>query len=100
MYGDIVNENSAKVILGQYLYERVPEYLHTAEIMIDRYIDPCSLIKALGCSPFIWHPLISSLLVWPAAIVFLIMGVLFWFLSNLFQGFSRRQHRSYHRDGR
>ena len=53
MFGDITNDDSASVVLGQYLYERAPELLHVAEAVIDRYIDPCSLFIALGCSPFI-----------------------------------------------
>ena len=100
MFGDITDDNSASVMLGQYLYERAPASLQIAEAMIDRYVDPCSLVIALGCSPFIWHPVISSLLVWPAAIVFLIVGVLFWLLSHLFRNFRSRQQRSYYRDGR
>ena len=100
VFGDITNDNSDSVILGQYLYERTPVSLQITEAIIDRYIDPCSLIVALGCSPFLWHPVISSLLVWPAAIVFLIMGVSFWLLSKLFRGFRSRRQRSYHRDGR
>tara|TARA_Y100000591_G_scaffold329737_1_gene359000 strand:- start:1242 stop:1604 length:363 start_codon:yes stop_codon:yes gene_type:complete len=100
MFGDITDDNSASVMLGQYLYERAPEFLQVAEALIDRYVDPCSLIVALGCSPFIWHPFISSLLLWPAAIVFLTKGVLFWLLSRIFSGFQVRRKRSYHRDGR
>ena len=100
MFGDITDDNSASVMLGQYLYERAPASLQIAETMIDRYVDPCSLIVALGCSPFIWHPVISSLLVWPAAIVFLIVGVFFWLLSYLFHNFRSRRQRSYYRDGR
>ena len=100
MLGDITNDDSASVMLGQYIYERAPEFLHVAEAFIDRYIDPCSLIIDLGCSPFIWHPAISSLLLWPAAIIFLIMGGGFLLLSTLFRGFHGRRKRSYHRDGR
>ena len=62
MWGDITDDNAASVMLGQYLYERTPSTLQIAEAVIDRYIDPCSLIVALGCSPFLWHPLISGLL--------------------------------------
>ena len=100
MFGDITDDNSASVMLGQYIYERAPASLQVAEAMIDRYVDPCSLFIALGCSPFIWHPVISSLLVWPAAIVFLIIGVLLWLLSHLFRNFRGRRQRSYYRDGR
>ena len=100
MWGDITDDNAASVMLGQYLYERTPSTLQTAEAVIDRYIDPCSLIVALGCSPFLWHPLISGLLQWPAAIVFLVIGVLFWLISRLFPGLKGKGHRQYHREGR
>ena len=100
MFGDITDDNAASVMLGQYLYERAPSSLQIAEAVIDRYIDPCSLIVALGCSPFMWHPLISGLLQWPAAIVFLVIGVLFWLISRLFAGLKGKRHRQYHREGR
>ena len=100
MFGDITNDDSASVMLGQYLYERAPEFLQVAEAVIDRYIDPCSLFITLDCSPFIWHPVISSLLLWPAAIVFLIMGGAFLLLSTLFRSSNSRRKRTYHRDGR
>ena len=100
MFGDITDDNSSSVILGQYLYERAPEFLQVAEAVIDRYIDPCSVFIALGCSPFIWHPVISSLLLWPAAIVFLIMGGSLLLLSRLFRGFHGKRKRSYYREGR
>ena len=100
MVGDITDDNTASVMLGQYLYERAPSSLQIAETVIDRYIDPCSLIVALGCSPFLWHPLISGLLQWPAAIVFLVIGVSFWITGRLFPAMKGRRHRQYHREGR
>lgn len=100
MFGDITNDTSASIKLGEYMRETVPSFLLQAEVVVDRYIDPCSLFVALGCTPFLWHPIILSLLVWPAAIVFLIMGVLFWLLSQFFRGFHGKHQRSYHRDGR
>ena len=100
MVGDITDDNTASVMLGQYLYERAPSSLQIAEAIIDRYIDPCSLFVALGCSPFLWHPLVSGLLQWPAAIVFLVIGVLFWITGRLFPAMKGRRHRQYHREGR
>ncbi len=100
MFGDITNDTSASIKLGEYISEIAPSFLLQAEAVVDRYIDPCSLFVALGCSPFLWHPIILSLLVWPAAIVFLIIGVLFWLLSQFFHGFHGKRTRSYHRDGR
>ena len=100
MWSDITDDNAASVMLGQYLYERVPSSLQIAEAVIDRYIDPCSLIAALDCSPFLWHPMISGLLQWPAAIFFLVIGVLFGLISRLFPGLKGKRHRQYHREGR
>ena len=100
MFGDITNDTSSSIKLGEYMREIAPSLLLQAEVVVDRYIDPCSLFVALGCSPFLWHPIILSLLVWPAAIVFLIIGVLFWLLSQFFRGFQSQRQRSYHRDGR
>ena len=79
MFDDITNDDSASIILGEYMRENAPSFLLQAEVVVDRYIDPCSLIIALGCSPFIWHPVISSLLLWPAAIVFLVIVLLRYF---------------------
>ena len=100
MFGDISNDTSASIKLGEYMHEIAPSFLLQAQVVVDRYIDPCSLFVALGCSPFLWHPIILTLLVWPAAIVFLIIGVLFWLLSQFFRGFHGKRQRSYHRDGR
>lgn len=98
MLGDFTDD-AASVMLGQYLYEIAPSSLQIAEAVIDRYIDPCSLIIALGCSPFLWHPLISGFLQLPAAIVFLIFGVLLWLVSRLLPKTKSRRHREYHRKG-
>ena len=36
MFGDITNDDSASVMLGQYFYERAPEFLQVAEAVVDR----------------------------------------------------------------
>jgi hypothetical protein len=100
MFGDISDDVTQSIKLGLFVKELAPSFLRQAEVVVERYIDPCSLIMALDCSPFIWHPFIRSLLEWPAAIVFLTIGVFFWFLSHLFQGFQSKRQRSFHRDGR
>ena len=52
-----------------------------AEAIVSRYIDPCSLVRALECSPFLWHPFVSTVLGWPAALVLLGLCVIFFWLS-------------------
>ena len=56
MFSDITNDNSASVMLGQYLRDHAPEFLKTAEVVVDRYIDPCSFIVALGTLTFHMAP--------------------------------------------
>ena len=53
--------------LGQFWFYFSPNSLQVAEVIVSRYIDPCSALKVLNCSGFIWHPFISSILLLPAA---------------------------------
>ena len=69
-YFDIVLqiENKNEVTqLGQFWFHFAPNSLQIAESIVSRYVDPCSALDILDCSGFIWHPLISSLLLMPAA---------------------------------
>lgn len=83
--GDLMATNEASRLLGDVWFEASPASLQVSEAIISRYIDPCGLIVALGCSPFLWHPVISTLLLWPAAFFFLIFSGVFFALSRLFQ---------------
>ena len=60
---------------------------------VSRYIDPCGLIVPLGCEPFLWHPLIATVLGWPAALVMLLLMVLFAGTARLIGGRSERKIR-------
>jgi hypothetical protein len=51
------------------------------------------LIVALGCAPFLWHPMIVTLLSWPAALVFLLLTVSFTGLARLIRGRAERRVR-------
>ena len=69
-YFDIVLQIEGKneiTKLGQFWFHFAPNSLQIAETIVSRYIDPCSALDILDCSGFIWHPLISSALLMPAA---------------------------------
>ena len=82
-YFDIILqiENKSEITqLGQFWFYFAPNSLQIAEAIVSRYIDPCSALEVLNCNGFIWHPFISSLLLFPAA-PFLAV------LSSIFIGF-------------
>lgn len=81
IWQDLTNIYSASVPLGKLWYSNNPGSLQSAEAIVSRYIDPCSFITALNCSPFLWHPFISTVLGWPAALVMLGLCVIFYWLS-------------------
>ena len=63
--------------LGQFWFHFAPNSLQIAESIVSRYVDPCSALEILDCSGFIWHPLISSLLLVPAALVLALLSFVF-----------------------
>ena len=78
---DLTNTHTASVPLGQFWYSHNPGSLQLAESLVSRFIDPCSFIIKLNCSPFLWHPFISTVLGWPAALVLLGLCVIFHLVS-------------------
>ena len=80
-------------VLGQFWSDRHLVSLLIGEAIVSRYIDPCGLIVALGCAPFLWHPMIVTLLSWPAALVFLLLTVSFTGLARLIRGRAERRVR-------
>lgn len=86
MWQDLTSSYSASAPLGQLWYLHSPTTLQVTESVISRYIDPCGLIAALGCSPFLWHPIIATVLGWPAALVMIGVSVLFWWVGGFFGG--------------
>ncbi len=69
-YFDIILqiENKNEITqLGQFWFYFAPNSLQVAEVIVSRYVDPCSALDVLNCSGFIWHPFISSILLLPAA---------------------------------
>ncbi len=97
-FGDITT-NAPSVMVGQFWFKLAPSSLQVAEAVISRYIDPCGLIVSLGCSPFLWHPIISGLLQQSAALVFAVMAVIFVLIARLFKA-EYRINKTLHRDGR
>ena len=59
--------------IGQIWFDFAPNSLQFAEVIVSRYIDPCSSLDVLNCSGFIWHPFISSILTLPAGPFFAII---------------------------
>ena len=98
---DLLNDEASR-LLGQVWFENSPSSLQISEAVISRYIDPCGLIVALGCSTFLWHPVISSMLVWPAGLFFLLLSFLVFAISRLFKPGSgpRKSAASLKREGR
>ena len=79
---DRLQQKAGATLLGEMWFNNSPTSLQLAEVVIDRYIDPCSLISLLGCPSFLWHPTISSILQLPASIFFFILAVLILLLNQ------------------
>ena len=71
-----VNGNLGITQIGQIWFYFAPNSLQFAEVIISRYLDPCSSLEIFNCSGFIWHPFISSILTLPAAPFFAILSFL------------------------
>ena len=84
IWQDLTSTYSASAPLGQLWYLYSSTTLQVSESIISRYIDPCGLITALNCSPFLWHPIIVTILGWPAALVMIGFGIIFWWVGGLF----------------
>ena len=97
-YGDVTT-TAPSILTGQVWFSLAPSSLQVAEAVVSRYIDPCGIIVSLGCSPFLWHPVISTLLQQSAVIVFGILAVLFLLLSRIFSA-AHNRNKHLHREGR
>ena len=63
--------------LGQFWFHFAPNSLQIAETIISRYVDPCSALDILDCSGFIWHPIMSSILLMPSAPMLALLSFIF-----------------------
>ena len=61
-------------VIGEVWFKWAPTSLQVSESIISRYVDPCGIFVSLNCSPFLWHPVISTALQWYAAPVFLLLS--------------------------
>jgi|GEM_PF-364345 hypothetical protein len=84
IWQDLTSSYSASAPLGRLWYLYSPTTLQAAESIISRYVDPCGLITALDCLPFLWHPIIATILGWPAALVMIGFSIIFWWFGGLF----------------
>jgi len=96
MWLDLTMSSQPSVVLGQFWFERNAASLQVTEAIISRYVDPCGLIVALGCEPFLWHPLIVTLLGWPTALVLLLLMAVCLGVARLIRG--RGDHKIRGRD--
>ena len=79
---DWMNNAPSSAILGQVWFTTFPSSLQIAEAVVERYMDPCSVILFLDCSPFLWHPGISTILQWPAALIFAALSGMFFIFGQ------------------
>ena len=71
---DVVASDRPWHVIGEIWFAWAPTSLQVSEAIISRYIDPCGLLISLDCQPFLWHPVISTLLGFYAAPTFLVIG--------------------------
>ena len=74
--------NKGYTQIGQMWYQFYPNSLQIAEVIVSRYIDPCSALEVLNCSGFIWYPVISTFLTFPVGLTFGILSVIFIFVGT------------------
>ena len=94
IWQDLTNIYTASVPLGKLWYSNNPGSLQVAEAFVSRYVDPCSLVRALDCSPFLWHPFVSTVLGWPAALVLIGLSMIFYWFSLALERRSGRKGRA------
>ena len=81
IWQDLNSPFNASVVIGKIWYGVHPGSLQAVEAIISRYIDPCGVV-ALNCTPFLWHPLIATLLSWPAGLVGFVLSNILWFFGR------------------
>ena len=77
-----VNGSTGYTQIGQMWYKYAPNSLQIAEAIVSRYIDPCSSLEILNCSGFVWHPIISTFLIFPAGLTFGILTFFFIYFGT------------------
>ena len=85
MYLDVllhIDGNVGYTQIGQMWYKYAPDSLQMSEAIVSRYIDPCSSLELLNCSGFVWHPIISTFLSFPAGLTFGILTIFFIYFGT------------------
>ena len=77
-----MDSNIGYTQIGQIWYKYAPNSLQIAEAIVSRYIDPCSSLEILNCSGFVWHPIISTILIFPAGLTFGILTIFFIYFGT------------------
>ena len=77
-----INGSTGYTQIGQMWYKYSPNSLQIAETIVSRYIDPCSSLEILNCSGFVWHPIISTFLIFPAGLTFGILTIFFIYFGT------------------
>ena len=77
-----IDGNVGYTQIGQMWYKYAPNSLQIAEAIVSRYIDPCSSLEILNCSGFVWHPIISTFLIFPAGLTFGILTIIFIYFGT------------------
>ena len=85
MYLDVllhIDSNGGYTQIGQIWYKYAPNSLQIVEAIVSRYIDPCSSLDILNCSGFVWHPIISTFLIFPAGLTLGILTIFFIYFGT------------------
>tara|TARA_B100000282_G_scaffold266234_1_gene217848 strand:+ start:239 stop:577 length:339 start_codon:yes stop_codon:yes gene_type:complete len=93
MWLDLSVTDEPSKVLGQFWFEHHAASLQITEAVISRYVDPCGLIVPLGCEPFLWHPVLVTVLGWPTALVLLLLTGFFLGIARLMRGGGERKIR-------
>ena len=77
-----IDGNVGYTQIGQIWYKYAPNSLQIAEAIVSRYIDPCSSLEILNCSGFVWHPILSTFLIFPVGLTFGILTIFFIYFGT------------------
>ena len=94
IWQDLSTPSDASKPLGRIWHDLHSSSLQVSEAVVSRFIDPCGLIIALDCTPFLWHPLIASFLGWPAGLIGCVLCGVLWFFGRPKQRHSRPSKRA------
>ena len=80
----LINSHDLKFSsIGEFWFQLSPSSLQISEAIVSRYLDPCSLFRNLNCGPFLWHPIIATILTFPATLFFLVISLLLFSIAKL-----------------